>query len=166
MTRDAEHTPTGYEDAASVVVNQAPAPSSLAGGEVEIEVIARAIDPDAWAHIDACHEAMKTCGEDKLSDFRKVIERRLHNSESIPAAERVIASLAALSPEAPALEGAVIGPWRIEFYQPPIPTRNCDWSYCHEDYDGPDSPSWMSGHAATRDECIAEIFHQYEERLP
>lgn len=32
MTRDAEHTPTGYEDAASVVVNQAPAP---AGGEVQ-----------------------------------------------------------------------------------------------------------------------------------
>lgn len=74
--------------------------------------------------------------------------------------------LAALSPEAPAREGEVIGPWRIAFYQPPIPTRNCDWSYCHEDYDGPDSPSWMSGHAATRDECIAAIFHQYEERMP
>ena len=80
----------------------APAPSSLAGGEVE--AIARAIDPGAWAHIDACHEAMKTCGENKLADFRKVIERRLRNSESIPAAERVIASLAALSPEAPARE--------------------------------------------------------------
>jgi len=40
MTRDAEHTPTGYEDAASVVVNQAPAPSSLAGGEIEGESVA------------------------------------------------------------------------------------------------------------------------------
>ena len=79
MTRDAEHTPTGYEDAASVVVNQAPAPSSLASGEVDPQIIARLqAEADAPGIADSC----MVFGP----DLRAVLKR-----------------LAALSPEAPAL---------------------------------------------------------------
>lgn len=28
------------------------------------------------------------------------------------------------------------GPWRIYFDPPPIPARNCDWHFYHEDFDG------------------------------
>lgn len=27
------------------------------------------------------------------------------------------------------------GPWKIRFDPPPIPTRNCDWSFVHDDFD-------------------------------
>ena len=74
MTRDAEHTPTGYEDAASVVVNQAPAPSSLAGGAFDhIHRLAVEFNP-------AMHDI-----DQVLSEINQI-------------------ALAALSPEAPARE--------------------------------------------------------------
>lgn len=57
-----------------------------------IEIIARAIDPDAWKHVDACREAMKTCTDEEATRLRGAIDKRLRNSESIPAAERVLAS--------------------------------------------------------------------------
>jgi len=78
MTRDAEHTPTGYEDAASVVVNQAPAPSSLAGGSLiaDLKVLSDCDDM----------EVSHSHGDTNIGD----VARRC---------------LAALSPEAPAREG-------------------------------------------------------------
>ena len=30
------------------------------------------------------------------------------------------------------------GPWRIHFDPPPIPVRNCDWHWAHDDFDGAD----------------------------
>jgi hypothetical protein len=30
------------------------------------------------------------------------------------------------------------GPWRIQFYAPPIPVRNCDWHWSHDGFDGAD----------------------------
>jgi len=32
------------------------------------------------------------------------------------------------------------GGWSIEYDPKPIPMRNYDWNYCHEDFDGPDDP--------------------------
>lgn len=56
------------------------------------------------------------------------------------------------------------GPWRVWYDPPPISSRNCDWSYQHEDAeDG--SPSWMSGYAESRDACLSEIIESYEDRL-
>lgn len=28
------------------------------------------------------------------------------------------------------------GDWQISYNPPPIPVRNCDWQYCHKDFDG------------------------------
>jgi hypothetical protein len=28
------------------------------------------------------------------------------------------------------------GPWRIYYDAPPIPSRNCDWRWYHDDFDG------------------------------
>lgn len=55
------------------------------------------------------------------------------------------------------------GPWRVWFDPPPIGTRDCDWHYQHEDADG-ESPGWMYGHCASRDDCFAEIIDGYEDR--
>ena len=76
MTRDAEHTPTGYEDAASVVVNQAPA------GEVE-RLVAAIADADMGGRYDDRADDGSIC-EVQTEDLRAI--------------------LAALSPEAPARE--------------------------------------------------------------
>lgn len=87
MTRDAEHTPTGYEDAASVVVNQAPAPSSLAGGEVDLHAL-------GFWEMEIGRLADGAKGAEEFSavewgDLKRVLTQ----------------CLAALSPEAPAREG-------------------------------------------------------------
>lgn len=60
----------------------------------------------------------------------------------------------------------VIGPWRISYDPPPIPTRNCDWHFVHEDYDGaPDGrPDRRAGSAATPAACIYEIIRLGEEQ--
>jgi len=63
-----------------------------------------------------------------------------------------------------AREGEIVGPWRIWFDPPPIGTRECDWHYQHDDAE-PECPSWMHGHCASREACIAEIINTYEERL-
>lgn len=85
MTRDAEHTPTGYEDAASVEVNQAPAPSSLAGGGVMADLA-----------------VLATCDD-------MVVSHRDGDTNVGDVARRC---LAALSPEAPAREGVDIAWFR------------------------------------------------------
>ncbi|WP_333611907.1 hypothetical protein [Brevundimonas bullata] len=94
MTRDAEHTPNGYEDAASVVVNQVPAPSSLAGGEV-------------WAALEPFAKVADTalCPSDEPDDNDFI---RLDETIAITVADirRAASVFAALSPEAPAREDA------------------------------------------------------------
>jgi len=43
------------------------------------------------------------------------------------------------------------GPWRITFDPPPIPSRNCDWHFVHEDYDAEliDGTWHGSGHSGS-----------------
>lgn len=50
------------------------------------------------------------------------------------------------------------GKWAIAYDPPPIPARNCDWSYTHEDDDGaPDGYAGRSGHAESLNACLAAI---------
>ncbi len=45
--------------------------------------------------------------------------------------------------------------YTIRLDPPPIPTRQFDWQYCHDDYDGP--PDSRCGAAASAPLCIVEI---------
>lgn len=45
--------------------------------------------------------------------------------------------------------------WTIRYDPPPIPTRNCDWAFVHDDYDGPGDS--RCGHAASLEAAKAEI---------
>lgn len=48
--------------------------------------------------------------------------------------------------------------YRIYRDPPPIPDRNHDWHFVHEDYDGaPDAIDNRAGSAASIDACQAEI---------
>ena len=67
-----------------------------------------------------------------------------------------------LSPNTP-LSAENVGPWRIWCEPPPIPVRDFDWHYQHENTDL-DCPSWMNGSCASREACIAEIIEGYEDR--
>lgn len=118
MTRDAEHTPTGYEDAASVVVNQAPAPSSLAGGEVS-PLVQRLAYGYAIMHTAICHMAGTSGASarwyyDKANEaFGRVSPIHSITEESNPLVNGDYLSglsnfLSALSPEAPARGEAAI----------------------------------------------------------
>lgn len=105
MTRDAEHTPTGYEDAASVVVNQAPAPSSLAGGEREAvgDVISHAHDWRTALTVmleKEIAEGPQTDGHGNVTECAGTH----YWQHQLNVLDRI---LAALSPEAPARDGGV-----------------------------------------------------------
>ncbi len=57
------------------------------------------------------------------------------------------------------------GDWRIYYDPPPIPSRNCDWHYVHDDFDGaPDAGDNRYGSCATAAECRDEIDAYEEER--
>lgn len=57
------------------------------------------------------------------------------------------------------------GPWRVYFDPPPIPTRNCDWHFYHDDYDGaPDSCDQRHGSAPSFAEALCEC-DRYEDEL-
>ena len=45
--------------------------------------------------------------------------------------------------------------WQIQFDPPPIPIRNMDWHYVHENYDGPGDPRY--GHAESYQACLDAI---------
>lgn len=45
--------------------------------------------------------------------------------------------------------------WQITYDPPPIPVRNCDWQFWHEDYDGPEDN--RCGYAASLADAKAEI---------
>lgn len=58
------------------------------------------------------------------------------------------------------------GAWHIYFEPPPIPCRNSDWHFYHEDYDGaPDANDGRAGHAESVDGCLREIreIEEWEE---
>lgn len=63
------------------------------------------------------------------------------------------------------------GPWTIHYDPPPIPVRNMDWSFTHEDYDasyeGPED-GWVSnglgGRGASVEDCKAQIAEIEEDR--
>ncbi|MCW2763368.1 MAG: hypothetical protein JWR85_3569 [Marmoricola sp.] len=49
------------------------------------------------------------------------------------------------------------GPWRIYFDPPPIPVRNCDWQYHHDDFDGAeDSNDNRAGSCASFADALNE----------
>jgi hypothetical protein len=60
------------------------------------------------------------------------------------------------------------GDWHIEHNPPPIPMRNCDWQFWHDDYDGaPDANDNRCGAAASLEEAKMEIdFIEDLEREP
>lgn len=48
--------------------------------------------------------------------------------------------------------------WHIHYDPPPIPTRNCDWRFWHDDFDGaPDANDNRSGSAESLEAAKAEI---------
>lgn len=50
------------------------------------------------------------------------------------------------------------GDWHIYFDPPPIPTRNCDWHFHHDDFDGaPDAGDNRYGSGASIKDCIDQI---------
>lgn len=56
------------------------------------------------------------------------------------------------------------GPWRIYFDPPPIPTRNCDWQFYHEDFDGaPDSGDRRCGSASSFAAALNECDEMEDE---
>lgn len=57
--------------------------------------------------------------------------------------------------------------WWIAYDPPPIPSRNCDWGFWHDDYDGaPDAGDSRCGHAPTLEEARADIDFWHEEQGP
>lgn len=77
-------------------------PGDVLGGEGEawptLDQVARVIDPDAWEHVDGCHEAMKGADDTDLKILRSVIDRRLRESGSITTAEQIDALYSAARP--------------------------------------------------------------------
>lgn len=50
------------------------------------------------------------------------------------------------------------GNWEISYNPPPIPSRNCDWQFCHKDFDGAeDACDNRYGHAASLLEAMGDI---------
>jgi len=45
--------------------------------------------------------------------------------------------------------------WTIDFELKPIPDRSLDWSFFHDNYDGPGNP--LCGFAATEEDAKAQI---------
>jgi hypothetical protein len=56
------------------------------------------------------------------------------------------------------------GNWWIEYDPPPIPLRQFDWAYWHNEYDGPEDS--RHGHAASLEAAKAEIDAWEEEHAP
>lgn len=56
-----------------------------------------------------------------------------------------------------------IGPYRIWFDPPPIPTRECDWHYQHQDDEG--EPSGRSGHGPSYAYCLGEIIERQADEI-
>lgn len=51
----------------------------------------------------------------------------------------------------------IYGPWRIYYDPPPIPSRNCDWHWAHDDFDGAeDSNDGRAGSCASFADALNE----------
>lgn len=97
----AYHGRDGWEGAEVRAIAAWNSRASPADGVVPLptlEQIARVIDPDAWEHVDSCHEAMKRADDTDLKILRSVVDRRLRESGSIAVAEKVSALFEAASP--------------------------------------------------------------------
>lgn len=58
------------------------------------------------------------------------------------------------------------GAWSIHYDPPPIPNRNCDWHFSHEDFDGaPDAGDNRTGHAPSLLDAMRQI-DDYEKEAP
>jgi hypothetical protein len=56
--------------------------------------------------------------------------------------------------------------WHIEFNPPPIPSRNCDWQFWHDDFDGAeDSGDNRCGSAESLEAAKAEIDEREAEAV-
>lgn len=53
------------------------------------------------------------------------------------------------------------GYW-IDYNPPPIPVRDCDWSFSHIDFDGPGDNRY--GYGPSIEDCKAQIDEQIEEQ--
>lgn len=51
--------------------------------------------------------------------------------------------------------------FRIDYAPPPIPTRECDWQWVHDDYDGPEDN--RCGHAPSLAAAKSDIDFWHEE---
>ena len=52
--------------------------------------------------------------------------------------------------------------WKITYWMKPIPDRNHDYEFAHDDYDGTNG---LCGTAPTRDSCIEQIKEIEEEAM-
>lgn len=50
-----------------------------------------------------------------------------------------------------------IGQWTIEFDPPPIPLRQFDYAFSHDDYDGADGGNGLAGRAASVQDALDQI---------
>lgn len=55
--------------------------------------------------------------------------------------------------------------WHIAYDPPPIPTRNCDWHFWHDDYDGaPDANDSRYGYAPSLEAAKTEIDEREDDQ--
>lgn len=64
-----------------------------------------------------------------------------------------------------------LGKWTVEYAPPPIPVRDCDWHFTHEDYDASyegEEDGWvdngLGGHGASVEDCKAQIAEIEEDK--
>ena len=53
--------------------------------------------------------------------------------------------------------------FEISYDPPPIPARNCDWSYSHKDFDGPEDNRY--GHAPSLEAAKAAIDDWWDDHF-
>jgi hypothetical protein len=47
--------------------------------------------------------------------------------------------------------------WHIEYNPKPIPCRDIDYDYYHDDYDGADGGNGLAGMACSHDDAVRQI---------
>lgn len=92
--------------------------------------------------------------------------------EPSPSAEKATPKSAATEAERVVNE-VRHGPWRIFYDPPPIPARNCDWGFAHDDFDASyegEEDGWVSnglgGRGASVEDCLSQIADIEAERGP
>lgn len=98
------------------------------------------------------HQARVAQMTEALVAVRPIIAGLKHEADH--QVTRALALIDAALTAAPVKE-VRYGRWMISYEPPPIPTRNCDWQFVHDDYDGPEDR--RAGHAASIAQAMAEI---------